>query len=57
MARCERCNACESQWDFRDCPRCNYPREDIRTGAQIKQDDKDYKLWLKDQGIEDEDSD
>lgn len=30
MARCQRCNGCESQWDMGNCGYCNYPGKDTR---------------------------
>lgn len=47
MARCTRCNACESMWEFKDCPHCNFPHKDSRTPEQVTEDDKDYDEWIK----------
>lgn len=42
MARCQRCKACESQWDFNDCPYCGFPGEETRTPERIAQEAKDW---------------
>jgi len=42
MARCLRCDACQSQWDFKPCTRCGYPLDEKRTAEQIEKDDVDY---------------
>jgi hypothetical protein len=47
MARCERCNACESQWDFTPCKHCNFPLTDTRISDQKAQDDKDIEEFYK----------
>lgn len=54
MARCERCNACESMWDLSPCESCNFPKADTRTADQIKQDDLEYDEWLKEMGCDDD---
>lgn len=41
MARCPRCNACESPWYTHACRYCNYPQEDIRTEEEKAEDNKD----------------
>ena len=41
MARCQRCNSCQSQWDMTACKRCDYPYADKRTQEQIAQDTKE----------------
>ena len=41
MARCERCNACESMWSTKDCYHCGFPNEDTRDDDQIAEDDLD----------------
>lgn len=48
MARCPRCNSCESMWDCSPCKHCAYPDDDTRTLEQVVQDNKDYDEWLKD---------
>lgn len=35
MARCGRCNAAESMWEFKKCPRCNYPDREKRTKEEV----------------------
>ena len=30
MARCSRCNACESMWDTSPCPHCGFPGKEMR---------------------------
>ena len=55
MARCERCDACRNMFDMRDCPRCNYPREDIRTPEVIAIDDADYEERMRENGYYDDD--
>lgn len=42
MARCHRCDACESMWDTSDCKYCGYPGPDTRSQDQVAQDDKDF---------------
>lgn len=42
MARCARCDACQSQWDFEPCNHCGYPHDEKRTPEQIEKDDADY---------------
>ncbi len=39
MSRCPRCYACENMWIVKNCPRCNYPKEDIRKPDEIVIDD------------------
>jgi hypothetical protein len=39
MARCERCNACQSQYDFSDCKYCGFPGSDIREPEEVLRDD------------------
>lgn len=50
MARCPRCNACESMWDCSPCNYCDYPNVDTRTAEKIIADDKDFDEWLSEQG-------
>jgi ribosomal protein L37E len=42
MARCSRCDACESQWDFTPCKYCGFPGAETRSPEQVVQDDKNY---------------
>jgi hypothetical protein len=42
MARCYRCDACESQWDMAACKYCGYPGADTRTEEKKKIDAADY---------------
>lgn len=46
MARCQRCNACESQWDFTPCRSCGFPGVETRTPEMIAQDEKDWKEYV-----------
>jgi hypothetical protein len=43
MMRCERCNACQSQWDMNNCKRCNHPGKDTRGPSEIAEDEAEIK--------------
>lgn len=49
MARCVRCNACESQWEFKTCESCGFPGDDTRTAEVKAQDDKDMEEFYSDE--------
>jgi len=52
MSRCTRCNACEidtCMWAVKPCAWCGFPGEDRRSEKQIKEDDKAFKEWKKEQ--------
>ena len=54
MARCQRCFACESMWDFAPCRHCNFPGPDKRTADRIKEDD-DYRMeWEREELCDEE---
>lgn len=42
MTRCQRCDACESMWETKNCRWCNYPDNDKRTPEQVDIDNADY---------------
>lgn len=44
MARCQRCNACMSQWDFGPCMFCGFPGKDKRSLWEKIKDFIDRKL-------------
>ena len=41
MARCERCDACQSMWDLEPCVHCGFPGEDPRDAQTIENDNWD----------------
>lgn len=52
MARCPRCNACESQWTNDPCKRCDFPMDEQRTVLQLMEDLRDEMIDEVDGGEE-----
>ncbi len=50
MARCQRCNACESMFKTDNCEYCNYPGFDTRTDKQIEEDNIEIEEYFKGHG-------
>lgn len=49
MARCHRCNACESMWDCSPCDHCGFPDDDTRTTEVKAEDDEDMEEFYSDE--------
>lgn len=48
MARCYRCEACQSMWDTSPCKNCGFPGDETRSPEKIEQDARDWAEYNED---------